>query len=82
MHEATADEPSMSSSAEQTIQAVRTYCQQHQDKMPYHAGRLMAHADAEHLNSEQRLRKIRLYIETQGDKFHPFSDELGALTQD
>lgn len=37
-------------------------------------------ADESELASlEDRLRSIQLYLETQGDKFHPYSDELLAI---
>ena len=84
----------MTNSTEAALAAIEDYCAAHEGEMPYHVGRIRGFAadsitleeiasgwadESELARLEDRLRSIQLYLETQGDKFHPYSDELRAI---
>lgn len=80
--------------AEAILASVEAYCVIHESNIPYHVGRIREFAqdsitvediangwadEADLMSLEDRLRSIQLYLETQGDKFHPYSDELREI---
>lgn len=79
---------------EEILAAIEGYCGVHEAKIPYHVGRIREFAqdsstvediangwadEGDLMSLEDRLRSIQLYLETQGDKFHPHSDDLRAI---
>lgn len=88
---------SVNEDSEKIIAAVEAYCVAHEAEIPYHVSRIREFAEDiwttreiasgwatedDRMDASERLRQIQLYLENQGDKFHPQSDELRALAGD
>jgi hypothetical protein len=85
---------SVNEDSETILAAVEAYCVTHEAEIPYHVSRIREFAEDiwttqeiasgwatedDRMDASERLRQIQLYLENQGDKFHPQSDELHAI---